>query len=643
MKVTSTLAVLPPLMEWLGALAVVGALLYGVTEVARGDVQAGDFIAFLIALLMMYGPVKKLSRVNAQFHQGMACAERVFEVLDTRSEIADSPSAVPLARPRRDIVFDHVSFTYPDAPANPVLRDVSFRVAAGQVAAIVGLSGAGKTTLVNLLPRLYDVGAGAVRIDGVDVRDVSLASLRAHIGIVTQDTVLFDDTIARNIAYASQASHATGSPGAATPVAGTGHAGQADVAARIEAAARAAHAHEFVQELPDGYETRIGDRGLRLSGGQRQRLAIARALFRNAPILILDEATSSLDTESERLVQDALARLLLNRTSFVIAHRLSTVRRADLIVVLDEGEVREIGRHEELLATPGSLYARLYSLQLFDVGPPRDTGRGRRRRAPGSRGMITSMTGFASLTREDELATVGVTVRSVNHRYLDVQIRTPQALAGLESEMRSRVQRRVARGRVELTLTVAAKAPPAVDVAIDTALVAALADAAERPEVAQAARAGWTAGELLRFPQVVTLRERAGGPGGRAARRRGGSRRGGTTPWRRSSACGPGKGTCCAPTSTAGVRRWPTWSRGSPPKPPTGRPGCASGCRSASPSWRWRSGGARRRWRRRSCVGPRGPTSTRRLPGSAPTSRTGRRWPRRRSRADGSSTSCCRR
>lgn len=368
MKVTSTLAVLPPLMEWLGALAVVGALLYGVTEVARGDVQAGDFIAFLIALLMMYGPVKKLSRVNAQFHQGMACAERVFEVLDTRSEIADSPSAVPLARPCRDIVFDRVSFTYRDAPASPVLRDVSFRVAAGQVAAIVGLSGAGKTTLVNLLPRLYDVGAGAVRIDGVDVRDVSLASLRAHIGIVTQDTVLFDDTIARNIAYAAQEAHATGSPDAASPDAGTGHAGQADVAARIEAAARAAHAHEFVQELPDGYETRIGDRGLRLSGGQRQRLAIARALFRNAPILILDEATSSLDTESERLVQDALARLLLNRTSFVIAHRLSTVRRADLIVVLDEGEVREIGRHEELLATPGSLYARLYSLQLFDAG-----------------------------------------------------------------------------------------------------------------------------------------------------------------------------------------------------------------------------------------------------------------------------------
>ena len=210
--------------------------------------------------------------------------------------------------------------------------------------AIVGLSGAGKTTLVNLLPRFYDVTAGAVLIDGVDIRDVTLASLRGSIGIVTQDTVLFDDTIANNIAYASPAADR----------------------AMVEAAARAAHAHDFIAALPSGYDARIGERGQRLSGGERQRIAIARALLKNAPILILDEATSSLDAESELLVQDALAQLMRNRTSFVIAHRLSTVRRADAIIVLDAGRVREIGRHEELLADPESHYARLYAMQFFE-------------------------------------------------------------------------------------------------------------------------------------------------------------------------------------------------------------------------------------------------------------------------------------
>ncbi len=237
-------------------------------------------------------------------------------------------------------------FHYEDRDHRRILRDVSFEVPVGQMVAIVGLSGAGKTTLVNLIPRFYDVTGGAILVDGVDIRDVTIASLRAQIGMVTQDTVLFDDTVAANIAY--------GSPGASRE--------------RIEAAARAAHAHEFVSTLPDGYETRIGERGQRLSGGQRQRLAIARALLKDPPILVLDEATSSLDAESEHLVQDALLRLMENRTSFVIAHRLSTVRRADAIIVLERGVVREVGRHDELLARPNGVYARLYSLQMFDNG-----------------------------------------------------------------------------------------------------------------------------------------------------------------------------------------------------------------------------------------------------------------------------------
>ena len=225
-----------------------------------------------------------------------------------------------------------------------MLDRVSFEVDAGQVVAVVGLSGAGKTTLVNLVPRFYEVTGGSIAVDGVDIRDVTVESLRSQIGIVTQDTVLFDDTIGNNIAYAA--------PSASRDA--------------VEAAARAAHAHEFIATLPAGYDTLIGDRGQRLSGGQRQRVAIARALLRNSPILILDEATSSLDAESELLVQDALAKLMLNRTAFVIAHRLSTVRRADRIVVLDHGRVREIGRHDDLLAATDSLYAKLYALQLFD-------------------------------------------------------------------------------------------------------------------------------------------------------------------------------------------------------------------------------------------------------------------------------------
>jgi subfamily B ATP-binding cassette protein MsbA len=302
----------------------------------------GDFTAFLAALLLMYGPLKKLSRVNASVQQGIAAAQRIFELLDTHTEVAQAPGAAPLPPMAQSIEFRDVSFEYEDARGRSALRHVSFSVAAGQTVAIVGRSGAGKTSLVNLLPRFYDVSAGAILVDGVDVKTVSLASLRDQIGMVTQETVLFDDTVANNIAY--------GRPRASP--------------AAIEAAARAARAHEFILGLPKQYETVIGERGQRLSGGQRQRLAIARALLKDSPILILDEATSALDSESEALVQDALANLMRNRTSFVIAHRLSTIQRADVIIVLERGRVAEVGRHDELLAKPDGVYAALHAMQF---------------------------------------------------------------------------------------------------------------------------------------------------------------------------------------------------------------------------------------------------------------------------------------
>jgi subfamily B ATP-binding cassette protein MsbA len=344
LKVTSTLSLLPPIMEFLGGLAIVALLWYGQRRIGSQAMTPGSFLAFIFAAFMLYTPVKRLSRVNANLQQSIAAATRIFEVLDTHSEVRERPGAQVLAPITRGIEFKDVSFTYDEGTGRAVLRNVSFGARAGQIIALVGLSGAGKTTLVNLLPRFYDVTGGAILIDGVDIRDVTLKSLRQQIGIVTQETVLFDDTIAANIAY--------GMPG--TPQ------------AAIQEAARAAHADEFIQLLPEKYETRIGERGQRLSGGQRQRLAIARALLKNSPIIILDEATSSLDAESELLVQDALANLMRNRTAFVIAHRLSTVRRADAIVALEKGRVAEIGRHEELLAKPAGVYAKLYALQIFD-------------------------------------------------------------------------------------------------------------------------------------------------------------------------------------------------------------------------------------------------------------------------------------
>ncbi len=345
MRITRQTAVLPPLMEGVGGLALIGALFYGSWAIRSHYLTTGAFVAFLVTLFAMYTPIKRLSRVNATLQAALAAGHRVLEVLERHDEVPEIKEAVRLPRMKSGIEYREVGFRYADAHGT-ILRNVSFLASAGEVVAIVGSSGAGKTTLVNLLPRFYDVSEGVVLIDGIDVRRATLASLRAQIGLVTQETVLFNDTVRANIAY-----------------------GMSDIdEARVEAAARAAFAHDFILDLPRRYDTVIGERGSRLSGGQKQRIAIARAILKDPPILILDEATSALDTESERLVQSALANLMRGRTTLVIAHRLTTVRDADRIVVLEGGEVREVGRHEELLHQPGGLYSRLHERQFTSEG-----------------------------------------------------------------------------------------------------------------------------------------------------------------------------------------------------------------------------------------------------------------------------------
>jgi subfamily B ATP-binding cassette protein MsbA len=292
----------------------------------------------------MYEPIKRLTGVNNAYQQAVGASEQVFQFLDIRSEVVEKPQAVALKTVQREIVFDHVGFEYEDGV--PLLQDVNLRIAQGEVVAIVGSSGAGKTTLANLIPRFFDVARGRILFDDHDVRDVKLSSLRGQIALVTQETILFNDTVFNNICY-----------------------GRADQnRPEVLEAAQAALAHDFIMEMPEGYETVIGERGQRLSGGQRQRIAIARALYKNAPVLILDEATSELDTESELLVQRALNNLMVGRTTLVIAHRLSTVRRADRIVVLDRGTVSEVGTHEDLV-NRGGIYQRLHELQFVDVEP----------------------------------------------------------------------------------------------------------------------------------------------------------------------------------------------------------------------------------------------------------------------------------
>ena len=345
MRWIRALAATGPIMDVLGAVVIAMILLYARGEIKVDRMTIGSFGAFTFALFKAYEPIKRLGSIYQLFVQALGTSSQAFKLLDLPEEKLDAPGATALPPFSHSVEFENSTFRYDDADS-PTLSNISLKVPAGAVVAIVGSSGAGKTTLVNLLPRFYAATSGAVRIDGHDLRNVTLRSLRGQMAIVTQETILFNDTIWSNLCY-----------------------GRPDLAEeKVLAAAKAAMAHDFIMQMPKGYQTLIGDRGQRLSGGQRQRLAIARALLKDAPILILDEATSELDSESEMLVQSALNNLMTGRTVFVIAHRLSTIRRADLIAVLEGGTIRERGTHEELLERHG-LYARLYEMQFRDAEP----------------------------------------------------------------------------------------------------------------------------------------------------------------------------------------------------------------------------------------------------------------------------------
>ncbi|MBM85170.1 MAG: lipid A export permease/ATP-binding protein MsbA [Rhodospirillaceae bacterium] len=340
-RAARTKAAAYPIMETIGGSAIVVVICYGGWQVIEGTRSTGTFFSFVTALLLAYDPVKKLVNLNAQLQEGLAAAERVFQIMDVEPRIVDGPRAEPVQIVKGDIGFEEVTFAYSDD--KPALHNVTFSVEAGRTVALIGPSGAGKSTILNLIPRFFEAEIGRITLDGVDIREITIASLRANIALVSQDVTLFDDTIEANIAY--------GRVGA--------------TAEEIKEASRHAAADAFIEALPEGYSTVVGEHGMKLSGGQRQRIAIARAMLKDSPILLLDEATSSLDTESERAVQSALAELMRGRTTIVIAHRLSTVQSADMIHVIEAGKIVETGRHLELLAR-GGVYAKLHRLQFSD-------------------------------------------------------------------------------------------------------------------------------------------------------------------------------------------------------------------------------------------------------------------------------------
>ncbi|MFA4916033.1 MAG: lipid A export permease/ATP-binding protein MsbA [Syntrophales bacterium] len=338
LKTVSISAISSPFMEFLGGLGIAAIIFYGGYQVLRGNSTPGTFFSFLTALIMLYEPIKRLTNVNNTIQQGIAGAQRVFDIIDTVPGIRNKANALPLPRISRQIVVEDVTFCYEEIP---VLNNINLTINVGEVVAFVGMSGGGKTSLVNLIPRFYDVTKGRILIDDHDIRDVTIESLRGQISIVTQQTILFNDTVRNNIAY------------------GDLEKNDAD----IIRAAKAANAHSFIMKLPKGYDTLIGEQGVKLSGGERQRISIARSLLKDAPILILDEATSSLDTEAEIEVQEALDTLMKGRTTLIIAHRLSTIRHADRIIVITNGKIVEEGAHEALLTKKGE-YFRFYNMQF---------------------------------------------------------------------------------------------------------------------------------------------------------------------------------------------------------------------------------------------------------------------------------------